>query len=203
MTSSKYVLLPEQDKGFIHPDLVIAKQRSHCGKSWLETPKAIQRLGFMPPIQIFQEYIRLLLSKKPMYGGDGTRISQQERSFLESDLFNPNDWRAEHLDAYFIDIIDSRYVRYHRFNDSAKLEEVIEPLDQDTLMKTKIIGISLNGWLKNPTFQGLPTKNTKKGNLEYIGPGDDSVAGSLRGLIGLASIAVGILRARMLRLGYA
>ena len=37
-------------------------------------------------------------------------------------------------------------------------------------MKDKLPGISLESWLNNPTSQGFPRKNVKKGDFYYYAP---------------------------------
>ena len=43
-------------------------------------------------------------------------------------------------------------------------------------MKDKLPGISLNDWLEDCNYQGLPWKNVKEGSLSYLHPRNNAVA---------------------------
>ena len=124
----------------------------------------------------FADFLWLLLQgsqgKIKVHYANGREIDQSKlETYLKEIVEVRNPYRAEWLDGKFEDNI----IIYNKVTNNG-LEKVTEQLDNDTLMESKIPGIDLESWLKNPTIQGLPRKNTKEGDLYYWKPIKESVA---------------------------
>ncbi len=158
-------------------ELIFAGQRTHLGENWFEAHNslALEKLVLpsgnesqlrMPTIPEFIEALKWLKIHNPELYNEITEIR--------------SPWRANWLDAYFQVIKGVRHINYNRiFNAIGTLiPRNSEPLDEDTLMKDRTPGISLDSWLENPTSQGLVRKKTQKGDLWYFYPrkDDNSVA---------------------------
>ncbi|MBI2043357.1 hypothetical protein HYT25_03140 [Candidatus Pacearchaeota archaeon] len=154
-------VLKESEKfldSFIYiPELKLrfAKQRTLKWKDWFETHNSLKlqsnRMSRLPEFVEFLKYVKI--NNRDIYN----EITQVMGS-----------WRGEWIDAYFEKRKDGMYLLTENRTKAEKL-------DEDTLMKDK--RISLDSWLDNPTKQGLPRKDTKEGDLYFVAPGNDSVAG--------------------------
>ena len=110
--------------------------------------------------------------------------------------------RGERLDAEF----GKNTLAYHRIREDGTLIKTTEPLEE-CLMQNKIPGIDLGDWLRNPTSQGLPRKDTPDGDLHYWHPINNAIArfGADSGGAGLvcfldpqySSSALGVRAARL------
>jgi len=137
-------------------NLDVARQRTHQGKNWYDTHKALNQEGSrMLTIPEFVEFLK--------------HTRDHERDVYRDVTAVRNPWRAEWIDAYFEKRQDGLYVLTENKSNSEKL-------DEDTLMQDKTSGISLDSWLSNPTNQGLPKADVEKGNLYSWHPRDKGVA---------------------------
>jgi len=137
-------------------NLRFEKQRSCLNKNWDEAPIELKKQNLrMPTIPEFIEFLKY------------TKINYQDIYKEITEVRKP--WRAEWLDAYFEKRKDGFYILTH--NKTKK-----EKLDEDTSMKDKTPGISLDDWLNNPTSQGLPRKNINSGDLYYWSPVSKKIA---------------------------
>ena len=126
---------------------------------------------------LYVEFLNLL-RKRNVIDGTKNKVNNQEISSIRDDILTVRDpRRAEWLDHKYSLKNNKLHVTYHKFDSSSKLIEFTEELDDSTLLNDKTPGISLDSWLSNPTSQGLPRKNTKKGDLYYWFPRQDYVAG--------------------------
>jgi hypothetical protein len=154
-------------------NLYVAKERKLHNKNWFESHKELQSNG--ERMLIIPEFIGFLNYLK----------SSNNQEYLEiykdiTEVKSP--WRAEWLDADFKVKNDRLYINYnHKLTEKGNLvPHNSEVLTEDTLMKDKTPGISLENFLEsNHKNQGLPNKKVKSGNLYYWYPKDDnnSVAG--------------------------
>ena len=144
----------------------VAKERILFGKDWFKSHKELQSQGlYMPTIPEFIEFLKYVKSNNPDIYNEITEVR--------------NPWRAEWLDADFKVENGKLHIKYnHQLKDEKLFSQYSEILDENTLMKNKTLGISLENWINNPTSQGLPKKDCSKGNLYYWYPrsDDNSVA---------------------------
>ena len=133
--------------------------------------------------KLFAEFLKLLKTGRALDGKKNQVNSNELEQILNEIIEVRNPWRAEWLDNKYskqggvLGIGSKLSVTYHKFDSSGKLVEVTEPLDADTLMQNKTPGISLDDWLNNPNFQGLPKANVQDGSLYYWQPIEGKVAG--------------------------
>ncbi len=197
-TPTNYLLLPETKE---HPELITNLTRLTYGP---EVQKIAEKLGlnlrnneqgyvgnitFKQAEQIalgleglietpslFVEKLRILKSGKG-YDAQGNKHDPKrlERAFKEITEVS-SFWRAQWLNHSYSQKDGIIQVTYHKFVNG-KLEQVTEPLDEDTLMQDKLPRISLEDYVENPTSQGLPRKSVKEGSLWYWHPREGGVAG--------------------------
>ena len=147
----------ERDYIKLPSGILVAKQKILHGKNWSETHGALQEQGkrMLIPLE-FVEFLKYTRENFPEIYRDVTEVR--------------SPWRAEHLDAYFEKRKDGLYIL-----TGNKTKE--EKLDEDTLVKDRIPGISLDDYLSRAhTSQGLPRRDVKKGNLYFWHPRNVSVA---------------------------
>jgi len=152
--------------GFVYVpsiDLYVAKEITLYKKNWYEAHEELHKQGLqMLTIPEFIEFIKYLKN--------GDQNKGESEQILDEILTVRDFWRAEWLDANFKIINEKLHINYNHRIINGKLKPLnSEPLE-DCLMKDKIIGINLDYWLKNPTKQGLPRKNTPAGKLCYWYP---------------------------------
>jgi len=135
--------------------LHVARERTLQGKNWYETHEELAKQGsrMLPPL----EFTRLL-----------KYLGENDSDFYRDITEVKSPWRAEWIDAFFEKRQNGLYVLT---GNKTKAEK----LDEDTLMDDK--RISLESWIENPTKQGLPRKDTKKGDLYFWHPRNGAVAG--------------------------
>src|SRR3989344_3617578 len=129
--------------------LYVAKNISFQGRSWDESHEN----GMQTPLE-FVEFLKHVMEHNLNIYKDMT----ESRSL----------WRLEWIDACFEKRKDGMYVLTEN-------RERAEKLDKNTLMENK--KISLDSWLENPTNQGFPREDVKEGNLYFLPPVHNSVAG--------------------------
>lgn len=144
-------------------NLYVAKQISLFNTNWFDCHKELQKnKKRMLIIPEFIEFLKYLKSS-----------ANQEYQNLYKEITEVRlPWRAERLDADFKLKNGGLYINYNHKLDKQNclVPKTSELLDSNTLMQDKTPGISLEDWLENPSRQGLPTKDFKKGNLYYLHP---------------------------------
>ena len=150
------------DDGFIYVpslELYVARERTHQGKNWYEAHEALSKEGSR--MLTSREFVSFLnhLRKNP---------SEENTEVYNNITQVRSPWRAEWLDAYFEKRKDGLYIL-------TKNKAHVEKL-KGGLIKDKILGINLENWISNPTSQGLPKSNVKKGSLYYWHPRGSGVA---------------------------
>lgn len=144
--------------------IYIAKERKLHDKNWFDAHKELQANGErMLTIPEFIEFLKYIKINSPDIYRDITEIR--------------NPWRAEWLDADFKIKGKNLCINYNHILDSKGnlIPKNSEILNQNTLMKDKTPGISLENFLKlNHTKQGLPNKKVKSGDLYYWHPRSDN-----------------------------
>ena len=135
-------------------NLNVARERTLQGKNWYETHKEFAKQGSR--MLTIPEFVEVL------------KYARENDSDLYRDITEvKSPWRAEWIDAFFEKRQNGLYVLT---GNKTKAEK----LDEDTLMDDK--RISLESWIENPTKQGLPRKDTKKGDLYFWHPRNGAVA---------------------------
>jgi|TARA_B100000315_G_scaffold222963_1_gene227387 hypothetical protein len=136
-------------------ELQVSRETSLHGKNWYETHDFLEGDGerMLTPSE-FAEFLRY--------------AKENHQDIYNEIIELGKSWSLEWIDAYFEQREDSLYVL-----TGNKTKE--EKLDENTLMEDK--QISLESWIENLTSQGLPSKETKSGNLYYWYPRSNSVAG--------------------------
>ena len=142
--------------------LEIAKERTHYSKNWFQTHDALKNEGsrMLTP----SEFVNFLNYLRENPSGENNEIFNDI-----TQVRSPG--RAEWLDAYFEKREDGLWILTGNKTKAEKLEAC--------LMKNRIPGISLDNWLKNPTYQGLPRSKISQGELYYGCPRSGGVAGFL------------------------
>ena len=144
-------------------NLYVAKERTHLGKDWFESHKALINEGLrMPTIPEFIEFLKYTKTNFPEIYNE--RIEARNPRITE--------W----LDADFKIKNGELHINYYHVLDSNEnlIPRNSEPLEE-CLMKDKTPGISLEDYLaNNHTNHGLPSNNIKSGNLYYYFPRSDN-----------------------------
>ena len=167
ITPNQYILLE---------DSIISIDKYHHNNNWHKMHELLnQDNSFMPTISDMVLVSRLLKENKARYA-DGSLIKEEEQRRIFNDIYEVRDpYRAEYLDANFKVINGILNINYnHRYNNGVLVPQNTETLDINTLMKDKLPGISLESWLDNPTSQGFPRENVKKGDFYYYAPLKDN-----------------------------
>jgi len=167
---NQYILLDENTSSIISID------KYHHNNTWHKMHELLnQDNSFMPTISDMVLVSRLLKENKARYA-DGSLIKEEEQRRIFNDIYEVRDpGRAEYLDADFKIINGILNINYnHRYNNNVLTPQNTETLDINTLMKNKLPGISLESWLDNPTSQGFPRENVKKGDFYYYAPLKDN-----------------------------
>ena len=143
--------------------LYVAKQKSLLNSNWQDSYEELkkQQSKMLSPLEFvnFLQYLRAGNAELKALYGEITAVREP--------------WRAEFLGASLSMKGKQHYITYPKFNNNS-IEDVTEELDKDTSMTDR--KISLEGWLDNPTKQGLPRKDTAKGSFYYWKPEAGRVA---------------------------
>ena len=182
----RYITLEGRQHGsYSYPDLLVAMDRTHQGKTWQNAWNALrQEDAHMLTIRQYADFLNLLNSGKA-YDGNGKQIPSLQLAELFNDITQVRSpWRAEWLDAKFSKINVGRkmlvvpktemQISYHVLNNG-QLKEIVEPLEE-CLMRNKTRGIDMNCWLSNANYQGLPPADINSGELWYRHPQNSRVA---------------------------
>ncbi len=163
---------PQIVKGFIYVpsiNLYIAKDRILQNKNWYECHKELQANGSsMPTIKEFVEFLKYLKSNP---NGVQNASSQEVSTILDDILTVREPWRSEWLDAQFEKKAGKMHINYgHELQAYGNLIPRYSEKLEDCLTKDKTPGINLNDWIVNPSKQGLPRANVRKGDTYYWNP---------------------------------
>ncbi len=115
--------------------------------------------------------------KLKLYNVSGKEIDKQILQNYFNDIYAvKNPWRAEWIDADFKVEDRKLYLKDNHIldKDGNLISSRTRKLQKNILMQNKTPGISLTDFLTNPTQQGLPNKETKKGDLYYWHPLSDN-----------------------------
>ena len=147
-------------------NLYVAKEKSMHGLNWNDAHKELakEKGSSMPMPYEFAEFIKYLLANP-----NGTKDASKDeiQSITKEILEKRNNWRAEHLDAYFEERKDGMYIL-------TKNKSIADKLDAP-IMKDCFVDLSFNK-------QGMPTKassdkNYAQGeNIYYWYPRAENVA---------------------------
>ena len=154
-------------EGFVYVpsiNLYVAKGKKFHNKNWSESHKELQKNGekMLTPYE-FVEFLKYAKSNNKEIYDEITGVR--------------NHWREEWLDADFKVKNGVLHINYNHILDSNGnlIPKNSEALDEETLMKDKTPGISLEDYLEiNHTSQGLPNKSVKSGDLYYWFPRSDN-----------------------------
>ena len=140
--------------------LWVTKQRTLLNSNWNQCQEQLHSENSkMLTIPEFREFLNY------------TKINIPEIYSEITEVRNP--WRAEWLDADFKFENNELFV-YSSVFENNKIVNKKEKLVENTLMKDKTPGISLDSWLKDSTKQGLPKKDVNSGSLYYWHPMKDN-----------------------------
>ena len=145
-------------------NLYVSKKRTHLNKDWYKTHSLLHEENLrMPTIPEFIEFLKY------------TRENEEE---LFKDITEVRDpWRGNWLDAKFSEKDGKMFIAYNHYIDNegnlqARNTEILD----NYLTEDRAPGIDLSDWLDNHNQFGLPTQNSKQGDLLYWSPVDGRVA---------------------------
>ncbi len=141
---------------------------------------------------------------KKVYDGSGKRVVIAELKAIKDEIYGKRDpWRGEALDAYFQNIRGNLYYfSDHRLVNGKLRAQRIEPLEE-CLMEGCYVDI------RSMNRQGLPTKKSEKGGINYWYPRENAVARFFAGsdwvdlycfwdpLVSVASLGVRVAREKL------
>jgi len=96
----------------------------------------------------------------------------EENTQIYENITQVKEKGSEFLDAYFERRDDGLYVLTRNKTHTEKLDPntLIQNMGHDP-------GISLDDWLENPTSQGLPRVDVKRGEMGYLNPHSSIISG--------------------------
>lgn len=150
--------------------------------NWFEFLKMNLSLGNSTlTLKHFPDFGRLLYKgmkeEIKVYDVSGKQLDTKFLGNVFYDIFGvKSPWREEFIDAYFKVKDKNLYINSNHVLDTNGnlIPNNSEILDKNTLMKDETPGISLEDWLENPTKQGFPKSDCKKGDLVYLFPRRDN-----------------------------
>ena len=174
-----YILLSGRTHGtYSYPDLAIAIEKTHFGKDWHQTHRALnEENARMLTLRQATDFLKLLSSGEQVLDATGNPINQDRVIQIYKDITEVRSpWRSEWYDAYFKNEGNHLKIFYdHEIQGNKLIANRIENLESH-LTEDKTPGIKLTNWLQNATNQGIPNPNTKSGDLYYWRPKSGSVA---------------------------
>ena len=174
LNPESFIILEGRPHGlYSYPDLLVSMERSHLGRNWVETHKALRgEDSFMLNLRQYLDFLKLLNSDK-VYDGNGDRLDYDKRIELLVPIFKGGLIpMGEYLDAFFNvnPTNESLIINYdHRIS-----AESLHPLCSQVLGKStdnnKIMGVNIDEWL-NEFSQNLRI-NSKIfiENAKYLAP---------------------------------
>ena len=170
------ILEGKPHQSYSYPDTLVEMERSHHGKNWFQVHEELNKeQAHMLTIRQYIDFLNILRSGK-VFDGKGNKIQKQKLdNILEDILTVRQPWRGEWLNADFKVQGKELHILYtHRIINGKLQPQYTEQLDPATLRENKTPGISLDDWLNNATYQGLPPTKIKKGDLYYWAPLSDN-----------------------------
>jgi hypothetical protein len=139
-------------------NLWVAKETKLNNKTWFEAHKNLQENG--ERMLIIPEFIEFLKHTKNNFPEIYKKITENETPGKE-------EW----LDANFKLINGKFYINHnHLLKNGTLVPQNSEVLKKNLLIYTgtrRYPEPTIEGWINNPTKQGLPRKNTEKSHLNY------------------------------------
>ena len=124
----------------------------------------------------FADFLILLKSGKAR-DGKGKEIHGKELLGIYDEITSVRGhFRSERLDARFEKKDGFLKINYNHSLNGGNLKPGREENLKDFLRKDKSPGINIDDWISSATYQGLPSLQTKEGNLFYWHPRDGMVA---------------------------
>ena len=97
-------------------------------------------------------------------------LNIDEKGISASNIFRKTNRNCMPVILSLLYLFEKKEMIIRKVNPERKSEK----LDADTLMKDRTPGISLSSLLENPTEQGLPRADVKKGSINYWKPLTDN-----------------------------
>ena len=150
-------------------NLYVSKQRTYLDKDWNETHSLLHEENLrIPTIPEFIEFLKY------------TRENEEELFKDITEVRNP--LRRNWLDAKFSEKDGKMFIQYNHYIDNegnlqARNTEILD----NYLTEDRAPGIDLSDWLDNHNQFGLPTQNSKQGDLRYWSPRNGGVARFIAG----------------------
>ncbi len=155
-----YIILPRKHSR----DILVSQQITDKDLSWYKTHIVLPEEGFfMPTPRQFFNFLNLLRSPERLYDGMGKRLStaesdQRKARILNNILAQRDPWRAEHLDAHFVNFNGRMYIRSSYRTIDGKFEHFKSAPLEKCVMENYYVDLTImNG-------QGLPTRKLRKQN---------------------------------------
>lgn len=137
--------------------------------------------GYYPlNTRLFADFLREIrvgaYENKNVFDARGNKVNSERLKVVDDEITTVRSpYRGRWLSDEYKQKNDGMYVSFYVMKNG-KPELLTEKLDGDTLVKDRTPGVDINSWIKNPTNQGLPRKDTKKGVSYYWYPRDGYVA---------------------------
>ena len=159
-------------------DSIISIDKFHYNNSWYKMHELLHKEdSFMPNVNDFRMLLYLLKENKARYA-DGSLIKKEEQIRIYNEITEVRSpLRGEYLDARFEKRKDELYLLSDHIvqSNNSLVPSAQEILHPETLMKDRVLGISLEDYIRNLTPQGLPRNDVKKGDLYYWHPKNECV----------------------------
>ena|SRR3989344_1346729 len=180
----QYIILPTKNHGkYSYPDMLVAMDLTHLGKTWYDTHKLLAAEGDkMLTIRQFVDFVNLIKTGRA-FNGAGRPVDKRRLDTILDNITAVRDpYRAEWLDADF-KVLDKKFGLFGgkvAMNyGHTMVNGVLTPTKRDEVLEgylaeDKKPGIDMNDWLARATYQGLPPADVKNGNLWYWQPGKDN-----------------------------
>ncbi len=171
-----YIILEGRAHGsYSYPDILVSTGKDYHNQNWNQAHQSLhQNNEFMLTIRQSADFINLLKSGSA-YDGKGNQLPKSKtNSILDEILKVRAPWRSEWLDSKFTKSGKQLQITYHKIQPDGTIKETTEPLEECLMEDRKI---NLDHWLNNANSQGLPVKNTPKGDVYYLHPREGYVAG--------------------------
>ena len=181
----QYIILPTKTHGkYTYPDMLVAMDLTHLGKTWYDTHKLLAAEGNkMLTICQFVDFINLIKTGRAFNGAGKPVDKRRLDTIIDNIMTVRNPVRAEWFDAKFesrggfAGVGNKMYINYNHTVDAAgniKLgkTEQLEPYFESD----KKPGINAEQWLRDASIYGIPKPNIATGDLYYWHPRNDHVA---------------------------
>lgn len=181
----QYIILPTKTHGkYSYPDMLVAMDLTHLGKTWYDTHKLLAAEGNkMLTIRQFVDFVNLIKTGRA-FNGAGKPVDKRRLDTIIDNIMTVRDpVRAEWFDAKFesrggfAGVGNKMYIHYNHSIDASgnikpgKTEQLEPYLESD-----KKLGINVEQWLRDSNIYGIPKPTIAAGDLWYWYPRNDSVA---------------------------